>query len=292
MNLQPIINGIITGCVYSLVVLGFTLIYNATKIFHFAHGVVYTFSAYMFFVFLKVLYLPLSLSILLAIVSGILLGILIELFVYRPLNNRNASSNVILISSLGFYIFLVNFIAMIFGNEVKVMTQELEKTYQFLGIIITRIQLIEVIVFVMVFPLVFFLLKTTRLGREIRAFSNNQLLSRVIGINENKIRLFVFGLGSGLASISAILMARDIGIDPNIGFPILFISAVATIIGGVDVIFGAILGAFVLGIVQNLVIWHLSVRWQETITFIILILFLLFRPQGILGIRKKRIEET
>lgn len=289
--MQPLTNGIISGCVYALVATGFGLIYNATKTFHFAHGAVYTVSGYLLYAFLNRLGFSLVISILGAISGAIVLGAIIELIIYQPLVRRKAHPNVILISSLGTYIVLINCIALVFGNEAKTIHSAMEKTYFIGNVILTQIQVIELIVSVILFSVILLIMKRTKLGWSIRALANSPLLATVIGIDVERIRISVFAIGSGLAGVAAILLARDIGIDPNIGFPILFVSAVAAIIGGVNVLAGAVVGAFLLGVIQNLVLWTLSVRWQETITFLILILFLLFRPQGILGVRKRRIEE-
>lgn len=290
MILQVIANGLVAGCVYALVALGFGLIYKTTRVLHFAHGAVYTASAYAFYFFLIPLSLSPLLSIILAFTVGIILGIATEFFLYYPLYKKGAPFAISFIASMGIYLFLINLIAMLFGNEVKILQPGLEKTYQSFGIILTRTQIIEVLVFVVVFIFFYVFMKKSRFGRLIRALSNNPELATVLGINVRKTRLLVFALGSLLASISGLLVALDIGIDPNIGFQAVLVSAIAVIIGGVDVFGGAVLGAFLLGLIQNITVWKLSARWQEAITFGILIIFLLLRPQGLLS-HKKRMEE-
>jgi len=290
MTLQVIANGLIAGCVYALVALGFGLIYKTTRILHFAHGAVYTAAAYGLYFFLISISFPIFISIVLAMIIGTLLGISTETFLYYPLHKKKAPYAISFIASMGIYLFLVNLIAMLFGNEVKIIQPGLEKTYQFAGIILTRTQIIEAIVFVVVFLVFYIFMKKSGLGRLIRALSNNPELATVLGMNIKIIRVLIFALGSLLASISGLLVALDIGIDPNIGFSAVFVCAVAVIIGGVDVFEGAVLGAFLLGLIQNITVWKLSARWQEAITFGILILFLLLRPQGILSY-KKRMEE-
>jgi len=290
MILQVIANGIIAGCVYALVALGFGLIYKTTRVLHFAHGAVYTASAYAFYSLSILLSISTVISVIIALSVGIVLGIAVESFLYYPLYNKKVPFVISFISSMGIYLFLINLIAMLFGNEVKILQPGLEKTYQFAGVILTRTQIIEVIVFVIVFFGFYIFMKKSGLGRLIRALSNNPELATVLGMNVRKTRILVFGLGSLLASISGLLVALDIGIDPNIGFSAIFVCAVAVIIGGVDLFEGAVLGAFLLGLIQNIIIWKLSARWQEAITFGILIIFLLLRPQGILSY-KKRMEE-
>lgn len=290
MLLQFIVNGIVAGSVYSIVALGFALIYNTTKVFHIAHGAVYTVAAYIFYACYRFLELPPAISVFFGLISAIILGVLMEVLVYRPLYKRKALSGIALVSSIGMYIFVVNLIAMIFGNETKILSPGIEKTYQFGTVILTRIQIMEVIVFVLVLAFYLFLLRTTGFGKLVRALADNPTLLATFGIEASRLRIGIFALGSLFAGISSCLVARDVGMDPHVGMPVLLISAVAMIVGGIGVFESAVIGGFAIGILQNLAVWKMSARWQVAITFLLLILFLLLRPQGILG-RRKRVEE-
>jgi len=291
MLLQLFINGIITGCTYALMALGFSLIYITTRIFHFAHGAIYTLSAYLFFTFYNIAKLPLFISILLSLLITALFGIGIDKFVYYPLNKKNSSSLILMLSAIGLYTIIVNFIAMIYGNETKVLMPGIQPTYQFRSIILTQIQVITLITSIIIFAFVIIFLRITNLGITIRAMRDNPVLLSALGINIRRVRLFVFSFGSMLAAIASVLNGLDVGIDPNIGMSIFLNAAVGVIIGGVATFEAPVLGSLLLSSVQSLVIWRASARWQDTITFIILILFLLFKPQGILGLRT-RIEEV
>ncbi len=291
MILQFIANGIITGSIYALTALGFGLIYNTTRIFHIAYGAVYTTSAYVFYTFYKILNLPLFVSVIAGIAGGVILGILIEMIVYYPLYKRKASSGIFIISSIGVYIFIVNLIAMVFGNEVKILSPGIEKTYEFWGIILTRIQLIEFGGFLIMFLFYIFLLKRTSFGKMVRAVASNPFILPSFGVNVRKLRIEIFAAGSFFASLSSCMVAWDIGMDPHVGMPVLLVSAVSVIVGGVGVFLSPALGGLLIGLTQSLVVWRISARWEQAVTFVILILFLLFRPQGLLGIRK-RVEEV
>lgn len=288
--LQLLINGLITGCVYGLLALGFSLIYSSTRIFHFAYAVNYTAGAYFLYAFMIRLELSLGLSIILALLCSTMLGMLMEKLVYLPLHRKEAPMAISIISSLGLNIFLVNLIAMIFGNETKIMRPGIEKTYQIADIIINRIQLYQVIVFVILVTLTLWFLKQNSFGKRIRAMADNPRLLGVLGISVERVRLIVFAIGTFLASAASILVALDVGMDPHVGFNALLAGAVATIIGGIGVYPGAIVGAFLLAISQSMVIWQTSARWEEAVTFVILIIFLFARPQGLLG-RNMRLEE-
>ena len=291
MLLQLLANGIVAGCVYALVALGFGIIYNTTHIFHIAHGAVYTVGAYAFYSFARGLELNSFISFLLALFVTALLGILMDLVIYHPLTKRKASLGVFLISSLGIYIFLVNLIAMIYGNETKILSPGIEKTFHFGSVILTRIQLLEVLIFLIAFPTFLLFLNRTKPGKLIRALSDNPVLTTVLGVDVRRVRFLVFAIGSFLAGAASCLVALDVGMDPNVGMDALLIAAVTVIIGGMGNFKSPVVGAFMLGIIQNLVIWKISARWEAAITFLLLISFLLFRPQGILG-RRGRLEEA
>ena len=291
MLLQFIVNGIVAGSVYSIVALGFALIYNTTKVLHIAHGAVYTIAAYIFYTCHRLLGLPPAISVFCGLIFAIILGVLMEVLVYRPLYKRKALSGIALVSSIGMYVFVVNLIAMIFGNETKILSPGIEKTYQFGTVILTRIQIMEVIVFVLVLAFYLLLLRTTGFGKLVRALADNPTLLATFGIEASSLRIGIFALGSLFAGISSCLVARDVGIDPHVGMPVLLISAVAMIVGGIGVFESAAIGGFTIGILQNLAVWKISARWQDAITFLLLILFLLLRPQGLLG-RRKRVEEV
>jgi branched-chain amino acid transport system permease protein len=289
MITQFLSNGLCAGALYAIMALGFGLIYNSTNIFHFAHGAVYVASAYVFYYLLIVLQLNSTLAFILSLVFSALFGILIDTLIYQPLEKKNISSSAYMISSFGVYLFTVNLIALLFNNETKILNPGIEKTYTFGNVILTRIQIVSFITFIII-ALLYFIFRRTKYGKLILAFSNNPKLTEVLGYNTNKIKITLFAAGSILAGIAANLSALDVGIDPNIGMNALLVGAVSVIIGGVKIFEGAIIGGILIGLIQSLVVYQFSAQWMEASTFLLLIIFLLFRPQGLLGM-KLRIEE-
>lgn len=289
MLAQFIANGLCSGALYAIVALGFGLIYNTTNIFHFAHGAVYVASAYVFYFFLIMLNVNSTTALIISLIFSMLFGILIDYSIYQPLSKKNISSAAFMISSFGVYLFTVNLIALLFGNETKVLNPGIEKTYTFGEIILTRIQIISFFSFVVILVL-YLIFRRTKFGKLIIAYSNNPKLIEVLGYNSNLIKTVIFAIGSILAGISANLSALDVGIDPNIGMNALLVAAVSVIIGGVKIFEGAIIGGILIGLLQSLVVYQFSARWMDATTFLLLIIFLLLRPQGILG-KKIRIEE-
>jgi branched-chain amino acid transport system permease protein len=219
------------------------------------------------------------------------MGVLIEFGLYAPLVRRNASTLVALLSSLGLYVAVVNVIALIAGNGTKVLQPGIERTYGFAGIILTHMQVAQLVAALFLIPVLVLFLKFTIWGKTIRATRDNPMLSTVLGFHTGVVRLGVFALGSALAGVAGVLVALDVGVDPNVGMPALLAAATALIVGGVGTFEGPVIGGFLLGLVQSLVVWQLSARWVDTMTFLILILFLLFRPWGLAG-RRRRLEEA
>jgi len=289
MLIQFLINGIILGAIYSSLALGFSLVYNTTKIFHIAYAVLYMIAGYFLYTFFNQLGLSFIIATFLSILSTVFISIIIELVVYRTLIKKNASLNVLLISSLGVMIIIINSIALFYGNETKIIHNDIAKSIRFNDIIITYPQLHQVF-FSSFFLILFFILnKYARLGIKIRALSNDAELAKVQGLDIPKMRIKLFALSGFFAALSGVLVAQDIGIDPYIGLPMLLNAVVAVIIGGLGRFSATVLGGFILGILQALVIWEFSANWQEAITFGVLILFLIFRPQGILGNKTREV---
>ncbi|RKZ22123.1 branched-chain amino acid ABC transporter permease [bacterium] len=287
---QFLANGISYGSLVALVAVGFSVIYRTTKIFHIVHGVIYTIASYFLYSLFVSLHLPLLLSLPLALGGGILTGYLVERFIYVPLVRREASGGIYFLSSLGVYIFLVNLIALIYGNEVKILSSGIEPTVNIGGVILTRIQIFQIFVSLLLFLLFFLFLNRTSWGKLIRAYADDPVLLETRGVNPYKVRAFVFCTGSFFASVASVLSSLDVGMDPHVGIGAFLHGAVATIIGGVEKVEGAVLGGYLLGILQSLVIWKTSARWAEAVTFGLLILFLLFKPEGLLG-ERRRVEE-
>ena len=287
MLIQLLANGIILGSIYSLVALGFALVYNTTRIFHIAYAAIYMFSSYMILSFYKTLQLPLLLAFILAVIFTIVLSILIEKIVYLPLAKGKSSLNVVLISSIGIMIVVVNTIAMFYGNETQILNPNISKSITLGSIILTHTQLAQLFVSLFLIGLFLIFLKYSKFGIKTRAMRDDDVLCTVFGMDINRMRLNLFGLSAFFAAVGSGLVAYDVGMDPYVGMPMLLNAVVALIIGGVGRFEAPILGGFIIGILQSLAVWAFSSRWQDAVTFTLLIIFLLVRPQGLLGEKQR-----
>ena len=289
MLLQLLANGIIMGSIYAIVALGFALIYNTTRIFHIAYAVVYMFAPYVLLSFYQSLQLPLLIAFLLAVIGTIGLSLLIEYTVYRPLNKINSSLNVIMISSIGVMIVVINVIAMFYGNETKIIHQAISPSVSYMGIILTHIQIAQFLISLVLIILFLFYLKYSGFGIKTRALRDDDQLYTVMGMDISRMRTGLFILSGFFAAVGGAMVAYDVGMDPYVGMPMLLNVVVAMIIGGMGRFDAPILGGFIIGILQALAVWVFSARWQDAVTFTLLILFLLLRPQGILGEKQRAV---
>jgi len=287
MLLQFIINGLITGLLYSLLAIGFALVYNTTHIFHIAAAGIYVFAAYMFWWQVAKLGVPTFLAAVLAVALTMGLSLLSESTLYRPLRNKKTSLSVIMIASIGLMTVIVNLIAMFFGNETKVVESSILKTYQWGELIITTPQLYQVIVAVIAIGVFLFILGRTKFGLKVRALSADETLFETLGYNKQQTFSVVF-LASGLfIGLASCVTVYDVGLEPNMGMTVLINAMVAMIIGGTGRFNTCVLGGLLLGVLQSLTVFFFASNWQNAITFALLLGFLFLRPQGIAGYKQR-----
>jgi branched-chain amino acid transport system permease protein len=289
MLLQFIANGIISGSIYALVSLGFALVYNTTKIFHIAYAAFYMFCPYMILFFSQVLGFSLLASFALAISSTMILSVLVEYIVYSPLSKKESSLNIIMISSIGIMIVVINTVAILFGNETRILNPNISQTLSLGNVILTYTQIAQLLISLFLIGIFFVILKFSKFGIMTRAMRDDDVLCLVLGMNISYMRLVLFTLSGFFVAVAGGLVAYDVGMDPYVGMPMLLNAIVALIIGGIGRFESPILGGFIIGILQSLAVWKFSAKWQDAITFILLIVFLLFRPNGILGERRRSV---
>lgn len=279
---QLIINSIIAGSIYSLVALGFNLIYGTTKFFNLAHGVLAAVGGYTVFYLSKSLDLPLVLSVIFGMVVAGCIGYLIDKSVFRALRKRKASGMVFLVASLGIMTALQAIIAIMFSSQFQTLSVGSFKVYEIGGGIITQVQVTILALTILIMCGLALLLKFTQFGKATRAISDDEEVAKIVGIDTNKIIGRIFFIGSAIAGLSGILVGIDTGIEPGMGLSLLLKGVIASIIGGIGNVYGGVLGAFLLGFIENFGIWKISGEWKDAIAFGVLLVFLLFRPQGML----------
>lgn len=289
MILQFIINGVVTGILYSLLAIGFALVYNTTRIFHIAVAGIYVFAAYMFWSFVTKVGYSFVHASLIAIVLTMLLSLLSELLIYRPLKNKKASLNVMMIASIGLMTVIINTIAMFFGNETKTVENLILEPFAFGGIIITVAQLYQAVFGIIALVVFFIILQKTNWGLRLRALCADETLFETLGYSTNHTRIVVFLASGAFIAIASCLTVYDIGLDPNMGMSFLINAMVAMIIGGVGKFSTCFFGGLMLGVLQSLTVYLFTSNWQNAVTFLVLLIFLFLRPQGIAGYKQRTV---
>lgn len=286
---QFIINGLITGILYSLLAIGFALVYNTTRIFHIAAAGIYVFAAYMFWFFVAKVGLPIIPASLVAIALTMLLSLLSEMLVYRPLKNKKASLNVAMIASIGAMTVIINTIAMCFGNETKVIENAILQPLTLGDIIITTPQKYQAVIGIVAIIVFMVILKWTNWGLRLKALSADETLFETLGYDTKVTRVMVFLASGAFIALASCLTVYDVGLDPNMGMSVLISAIVAMIIGGVGKFSTCILGGLTLGVLQSLTVYQFASNWQNAVTFLALLILLFLRPQGIAGYKQRTV---
>lgn len=288
---QLIANIIISISAYLLIALSFSLLYYSTKFFHLAHAAVISGGAYFAYSFAVQVGLPFFVSAILAIGAAVLFGVLCELVVYRYMRRQGAASLNYLIASIGLYVVLQNIISIVWGDDVKTLYRgEITVGHEFMGAYITTIQIVTIVVALVLFVGTILFIRYTSIGKKINAVSANAELAAIHGINSNKVILVCFAIGSALGAVAGILSAMDTNMTPTFGFNLLLYGVVAMIIGGVGSYKGLIGGALLVAAAQHLAAYYIDTKWMDAVAYIILILFLLWKPLGFSGQRLKKVE--
>ncbi len=289
--MQIILNIIISFCLIFLLTQSFKIIYQTIKFFHLAHAVIITLGAYFTYLFSMQLGVSLLFAILIAIIISTLISILTFQLIYKPLQNKNTPNWQLLIASLGVYIVLQNLVSMYFEDDTKSFrTWEVKEGHRFLGAYVTDVQIITIVVCIGLLVLSYLLIEKTTIGKQIKAVSSNPSLSAIFGISINKTILYSVALGSALASVAGILIAADTDMTPTMGFNWLLYAVVTMIIGGIGKMRYLFMGALLLATAQNLSAYYLDSRWMNATAYIILIVFLYFKPYGFSGKKLKKAE--
>jgi len=284
---QLLVNGLITGVIYSLLAVSFGTVYRSTRVFHIALGAIYTASAYGIYVGKNA---GLAIGVFAGLGVAIALSLLIEWCIYRPFLKKGSSPGVVLIASLGAYILIENLIALLFGNEVKIIHTGIEPSISIGALILTRIQIIQFFIGILFLIGSLVAFKKSRFFKAAWAMGDEPLLLEVLGLPVFKLRELIFCFSAILCATTSMLVALDVGVDPHVGLSAILLGAVAVLVGGMDNILGWIFAAFLLAELQSLAIWWFSARWNDAISFALLIFVLLFRPTGLFT-KEVRIEE-
>lgn len=281
---QIILNSLINGSYYALLALSFNLLLGTVKFFDVSFGVRALLGSYVVFALIKGTSLPVALAALIGVAVSLLIGVLSEKLVFYPLKKKKASFLVSLIASFGLFIVLGALVFIFFGSQFQTLSYGWISETVNVGLgALTHFHVIFVASAPLVFLLTWLFLKKSRYGEAVRAVGDNEELAEISGINVKNIRMLVYLISGLIAVWVTIFLLFETGLDPTQGFKIILKTIIASIIGGVGSPAGGFVAGYFLGTIENFAGWYLGVTWVDLVSFLLLILFLNFRPEGIFG---------
>ncbi len=283
--LSNLINGISLGSVYAIIALGYTMVYGIAKMLNFAHGDIIMVGGYVCFCAVNYLGLPTGIGVVLSIVACTVLGIVIERLAYKPL--RNAPSLDVLITAIGVSYFLQNAALLIWGSDTKSFPSvvNLPSVSLFGGqLVVSAITIVTVVTGIVVMVCLTMFTSKTRMGKAMRACSEDRGAATLMGINVNSTISLTFAIGSGLTAVAGVLMCSAYPtLIPTTGSLPGIKAFTAAVIGGIGSIPGAFVGGLVLGVIEIFAKAYVGTQLADAIVFAVLIVVLLVKPSGLLG---------
>jgi neutral amino acid transport system permease protein len=280
---QTGLNGLSLGAIYALGAVGLTLVYAILRLVNFAHGDFLTFGAYMAYLINVTWGLPLILGIFFAMATTALLGIFLERVMWGPMRARGAGVLQLILMSIGLALVIRYVIQYIWSTEIRFLDVNVTDTVNFLGLRIGQTKLIVIVVGIVVLVAIGLMLRYTLLGKRMRALSDNLELAETAGIDTSRVILWTWIFAGGLAGLAGVMAAMTTDIRPELGFELLVIIFAAVVLGGIGDAFGALAAGLVLGVVIEWSTLVIDARWKTFVGFVILIIALVIRPQGIFG---------
>ncbi len=287
---QTLINGLQTGSIFALIAIGYTMVYGIAKMINFAHGDIIMVGAYSICILTTQSNVPAIPAVILTILICTLVGITVERWAYKPL--RSAPSLAVLITAIGVSLLLQSLALIIFGEKQRPFVSIIKvPSINIGGVVIQGIALVTFIVTIICMVVLNLFIRKTKLGRAMRAVSEDKQAAQLMGINVNRTISMTFAIGSALAGVAGILyICQYLAVKPTLGALPGIKAFVAAVLGGIGSIPGAMVGGILLGVIESIFKCYLPSELTDAIVFGVLVLVLLVKPSGILG--SKRIEKV
>lgn len=280
---QSILNGVIDGSVIAVAALGITLIFGISRFANVAHGDLMTLGAYVALLVNRTFAANFVVATAAAMAFGVLAAIVVYRVVFRPV--ERGSIVTLLITSIGLALVIRNGIAFLWGFNIQGYNIPPQRPWQFLGLRATPTEVAILAASLVCMAAFFILLRGTRLGREMRAVSDLPDLARVTGINSHSVIQWTWIWAMLTASLAGVLLGAKTVLTPNLGWDLLLPAFAAAILGGIGNPLGAVTGAFIVGVSEELSTYVIAESYKQAAAFAILILALLWRPGGLFGRR-------
>ncbi len=285
MIYQQVINGLMLGASYSLVAIGYTLIFGVLGLLYFAHGEVFMVGAFVGLYLVLYAHANIYVALLGAMVACAALGVAAVYVAVRPVAKDRPLAP--LISTIGLTIILQNLAVYIFGGQQVAFPETIKQTLYTIGpITISSVQLFILGVAVGLMVLLWLFIERTKIGRAIRATAENHETAALLGVDVNKVILVTFMIGSGIAGIAGVLDGiKNSGVSPFMGLSAAVKGLIVMLLGGLGNVFGAMIAGLMLGMIEILSAAYIGTTERDLFSFMILILILIYRPTGLFGTR-------
>jgi neutral amino acid transport system permease protein len=280
---QTGLNGLSLGAIYALGAVGLTLVYGILKLVNFAHGDFLTFGAYMAYLVNVTWGAPLIVAVFWAMLMTALLGILFERLLWGPMRAKRAGLLQLLLMSIGLAFLLRAIVQWFWGTEVRTLDVDATTSVEVLGLRIGQTELIVVIVGLAVLIGVGLMLRLTLLGKRMRALSDDLELAETAGIDTRRVVLWTWVFAGALAGLAGVMAASITALFPEMGFELLLPIFAAVVLGGIGDAFGALAAGLVIGVMTEWSTLVIDARWKIAVGFLVLLIALIVRPQGIFG---------
>ena len=289
--MQLLLNIIYSGFLYLSIAFSFSIIYNTYKFLNITYASFITLSPYFYFLILNQLSHSAFIAFPITLFVIVLINLVLDKIIYQPFIKNKVDSFILLIITLGLYIIFENLISLVWGNESKSLHfNTVKKGNEIFGAILSNIQLVTIFFGAFTAITYYCILNKTILGMQIRAISSNSELAQTKGINFWEISKYSVIISSFTAATIGILVAYDTNLTPNMGFNFLIYGIVVMIIGGAESTLGIIGGSLLLATAQHFGAYYIDSKWMDAIAYILLIIFLIFKPLGFSGKRLKKVE--
>lgn len=286
MILEQVINGLTLGSTYSLIALGYTMVYGILELINFAHSEIYMVGAFIGLFIVTVYKMHFTIGLIISMIGSCFLGMFIEKIAYKPL--RRASRIAPLISAIGVSIFLQNLMLIWAGPQARAFPIHFDKNIKLGSFRISSLQLLILVVSIFLMFCLHFLIQKTKVGQAMRATAQDKEAAELMGISIDKIISITFAIGSALGGAAGVLVGVYFNsVDPMMGFFPGIKGFVAAVLGGIGNMPGAMLGGIILGLVEVFGAVYMS-RYKDAIAFALLVVILLIKPTGLLG---KKVQE-
>ncbi|RXJ88143.1 branched-chain amino acid ABC transporter permease [Arcobacter sp. CECT 8985] len=284
--MQQMVNGFSLGSMYALIAIGYTMVYGVLRLINFAHGDIMMVGAFLAYAFISIFHLPFPVAVLLSVVISALVGILTDKIAYKPL--REAPRISLLITAIGISFFLENAFTVFAGGVPRPfpVPEYMQNIFNVSGIIFSTSSILVPLVTLILLLGILFVLYKTKYGMAIRALSFDIKTVNLMGIDANKIIAIVFALGSALAAVGGVFWVINYpSVEPMMGVLVGLKAFAAAVVGGIGSVTGAVLGGFIIGFTEVVVVAFFPdlAGYKDAFAFVFLIFVLLFKPTGIMG---------